>query len=104
MITRLELAARDAASMLRLLVLVSDLSGRGDAEARPKSTAGFQALREGADEVMRALDRLAELLPSGLAHEEAARQCWEVAPVPPGRATLERWATRWDAVAQGVAA
>ena len=96
--TKLYITARGAASMLRMLRLLTDLA----ADARPD--AARQCLYEGSFEAAAALDRLADCLPAGEARNEADWQCWEVSPNPPDAATLERWAAAWDAIAKSVAA
>lgn len=86
--TRIEIATRDVAAMLRLLAMVVRLC---EGQLWRESI-----LAEASSEVMRALDRLADHLPAGEARDEAARQCWAVAPAPPDASMLLGWADRWE--------
>jgi len=77
---------RETAAVAALLRLLARLAPLGNEHAT----------LIGADECMRALDRLCDALPSGDAQNRAARQMWEVSPVPPEPTVLRRWATEWD--------
>ncbi len=75
-----------AAAVAAMLRMLARIVAYGD--------AGATAI--GADECMRALDKLCDVLPAGAALDRALQQLWDISPTPPDASTLRRWATGWD--------